>query len=201
MNKITPVQSIEVPGYEGRSVRIDRGQRVRVIDVEGAQVGDLFAMCIVDHHEYLSPAVTRLVNHCLFPRVEQKFYTNRHRPILSFLEDHSPGFHDMLFAPCDARLYQERGFTDPHPNCRDNYARTAQQAGVQHDIVPDPVNLFQNTPVNADHTLSLNTTATKPGDFVILEAEMDMILVLTACSSERINDGTSTPLRIEIYDN
>lgn len=191
-------RTVEVPGYSGRAVEVAAGERVRVTDLEGAQIGDLFAIGAADHHEYLNAAETRLINDNLFPRPGQAFYSTLARPILTFLEDHSPGPHDMLYAPCDRAMYERRGLL-AHPNCRDNYLGCAEQMGLAHRVVPDPVNLFQNTPPQPDGTLAVLTTASRPGDNVLLRAEMDIILILTACSSERINGGRSTPLRIEVF--
>jgi uncharacterized protein YcgI (DUF1989 family) len=49
-------------------------------------------------------------------------------------------------------------------------------------------------------------TPSKPGDYVEFRAEMDLIVVLTACSADITFDGVepiggkSTPLTIEIYE-
>lgn len=193
---------IEVPGYSGLAVGVKRGSLVRVTDICGAQIGDLFALSEANHLEYLSAAVTRAVIWRLFPRVGESFYTNLRRPILSFLEDTSPGIHDMLFAPCDQLLFEELGYKGAHPNCRDNYLSAVAKAGVKHTVVPDPVNIFENTPARSDGTLVANLTPTKPGDYVTFRAEMDILFVLTACSCDiglnNINGGKSTPLQIEI---
>jgi uncharacterized protein YcgI (DUF1989 family) len=194
--------SVEVPGYSGRSVPVRRGAPIRITDVCGTQIGDLFALSQENHSEFLSASVTRAVTWRLFPEVGQCFYTTLRRPILTFLEDHSPGIHDMLFAPCDQLLFEELGWKGPHPNCRDNYLRAAAEAGIRHTVVPDPVNIFENTPPREGGVLLAEVTPTKPGDYLVLRAEMDLVLILTACSVDiglnQINGGKSTPLRIEV---
>jgi uncharacterized protein YcgI (DUF1989 family) len=195
--------TVEVPGYHGRAVRVAAGARIRVTDVEGAQIGDMFAISASDRFEYLSPAQTRNFVRRLFPSVGDPFHTNRHRPILTFLEDHSPGPHDMLFAPCDQKMYEEVGFSGPHRSCRSNFLEATHEIGLEMDVVPDPVNLFQNTPAQADGSLALYETRSKAGDSVTFRAEMDLVFVLTACSADvgeiNVNGGTSTPLRIEVF--
>ena len=119
--------------------------------------------------------------------------------MLLFVEDHSPGRHDMLMASCNKRMFEVLGFDD-HPNCRDNYFKTAREAGIRHATKPDPVNFFQNTPVMPDGSIAAEATMSKPGDYVVLRAEADIILIVTACSTEMINHGTSSPLLIEIFD-
>lgn len=192
-------QSIEITGYSGGAFTFCRGESFAITDLQGKQVADLFAFNRDDHFEYLSTSVTRLVNHTLFPKPGQQFYSTQHRPIVTFVEDNSPGLHDMLFAPCDHQLYAERGLAN-HPNCRDNYLHVAREVGIEHPIVPDPVNLFQNTPHQADGVLKLGLAATNAGDHVILTAETNLIVIVTACSSGRVNGGGSTPISISLLN-
>jgi len=199
VSSVKPAKTIEVPGYSGTSTLVKAGQYVRITDIEGQQVGDLFAISAEDNYEYLSPSVTRLNNLTIFPRVGECFFSNRDRPILTFLADYSAGPHDMLFASCNNAFFEAWGESN-HSNCRDNYFKAAAEAGIAHKIKPDPVNLFQNTPVNPDGSISAFVTRTKAGEYVVLRAEMNIILILTACSVDQINGGRSTSLRIEIFD-
>src|SRR5262245_4857241 len=104
------MRKVTVPGYSGGFVSVGQGCLVRITDVCGMQIGDLFALSNENHLEYLSASVTRAVTWRTFPEVGQSFYTNLRRPILRFIEDHSPGIHDMLFAPCDQLLFEELGY-------------------------------------------------------------------------------------------
>ncbi|MFP6745823.1 MAG: urea carboxylase-associated family protein [Alphaproteobacteria bacterium] len=199
MSAQQPSSSADIAGYTGGSVIARAGQFVRVVDVEGVQIGDLFAVATGNHDEFISPSVTRLHNRNLFPHVGQSFFTTDDRPILTFTRDHSPGFHDMLFASCNAKWFAGRGM-DNHPNCRDNYFAAARAAGIDHAVQPDPVNIFQNTPPGPDGTFFVGVTMSEPGDFVTLRVDLDCIVILTACSSERVLGGKSTPMRLDVYD-
>jgi uncharacterized protein YcgI (DUF1989 family) len=191
-------RSVEVPAYSGASIDMSAGEIVRLVDIEGCQVGDLFAVVKGDAGEFLSPSVTRLNNGNIFPVIGQSFFTTGDRPILTFVEDTSPGQHDMLYASCNDAWYRSRGMAD-HPNCRDNYFAAARAAGIDHAIQPDPVNIFQNTPPKPDGSFFVGVTLSRPGDYVALRAELDCTVIVTACSSERILGGKSTPMRLEIY--
>ena len=146
--------SIEVPGYEGRALCVSTGELIRVTDVRGTQIGDVFALSERNPEEHLSAAETRSVTWRLFPRVGESFYTNLRRPILKFVEDRSPGIHDMLFSACDQPMFEELGFVGAHANCRDNYLNAVAEFGVSLNVVPDPVNIFQNTPLDSEGRLS-----------------------------------------------
>jgi uncharacterized protein YcgI (DUF1989 family) len=201
--QMAPSVSLEVPGYSGRGVAVDRGSRIRITDVRGSQIGDLFALVRDDPHEYLCTARTRALTQRLFPTVGQQFFTNRYRPILTFVSDESPGIHDTLFASCDPGLHELLGGGADHPNCHENFLAVASELGIDLGFVPGPVNLFQNTPVQSDGRLTAERAPAKAGDAVDLRAELDLYLILTACSVDigvDINGGESTPLQIEVFD-
>jgi len=196
------VARVQVPGYSGRAVPVDAGSIVRVTDVCGSQVADLFAIARGTSGEYLCTARTRAVTLRLFPQVGQQFVTNLYRPILTFISDHSPGKHDTLFASCDPGLHWLLGAAAPHPNCHENFLQAIREVGVDLDLVPGPVNLFQNTPVQADGTLGVERAPTQAGDYVEFRVELDAYLVVTACSVDTavdINGGKSTPLLVEVF--
>ncbi len=97
--------TIDIPGYQGRAVRLEQGSTFRVIDVEGCQIADMFVLSAADTCEVFSPALTRQVIFRLTPKPGDFLYSNRRRPMLTFLNDSSPGRHDMAFAPCDPGFY------------------------------------------------------------------------------------------------
>ncbi|NNL86668.1 MAG: DUF1989 domain-containing protein, partial [Myxococcales bacterium] len=89
-----------------------------------------------------------------------------------------------------------------HRSCRGNFLEATREIGLDMPVVPDPVNLFQNTPAQADGSLALFETQSRPGDSITFRAEMDLVFVLTACSADlgeiNVNGGKSTPLRIDV---
>ena len=195
---------IDVPGYQGRALRVDEGCVFRVIDVEGCQIADMFTLSAADISEYFSPALTRQVIFRLTPRPGDILYSNRRRPMLTFLHDTSPGRHDMAFAPCDPGFYVALGADDSHPNCRDNFYRAMSALDLSMEPPPDPFNLFQNTAPGPDGDFEVGQTLSKAGDYVEFRAEMDVIVVVTACSVDLPVEGIepicgkSTPLRIQV---
>src|SRR5262245_36042919 len=148
MNSKTATQTIEVPGYQGRAVEVRKGDLVRITDVEGCQIGDLFLIARNDPMEIFSPALTRLVNFTPFPRVGEPFISSRRKPMVTLVADTSPGRHDMTFAPCDPEFYRTLGAGDNHPSCRSNFESAMRAIGRSIPVYPDPVNVFQNTPID-----------------------------------------------------
>ena len=101
---------------------------------------------------------------------------------------------------CSPAMYAALGHDGPHPNCRDNFVAAAAQFGWQPEVEPDPVNIFQNTPVDADGALTSLPALSQAGDSVTLRAEVDLIVVVTACSMDLkpINGERCTALRLEV---
>jgi uncharacterized protein YcgI (DUF1989 family) len=201
-------ERIHIPAREGRGVRVGAGTRFRVVDIEGGQVGDLFAFCADDITEYASAEHTRVSTSRLFPRVGEYFVTNRRRPILHFEEDATPGLHDMLCAACDPSRYAGLGVTGWHASCQENLRRAMATLGHEHVEVPQPINLFMNIPIithgtaQTEATIGWEPALTNPGDFVTMRAQTDCYVVVSACPQDivAINNRRPTALAIDIGD-
>jgi uncharacterized protein YcgI (DUF1989 family) len=194
----TGIGRIDIPAGSGRAVVLGRGERARVVDVEGAQVGDVFAFCPDDLGEYLSASHTRTHVSRLFPHVGESFLTNRRRPILTLVADTSPGIHDMLIAACDDERYRALG-APGQASCAGNLHTALGHCGMCTAVVPQPVNVFMNIPVDAAGDLSWMPAISRPGDAITFEAERDCVFVVSACPMDlnAINGAHPTALRIE----
>jgi uncharacterized protein YcgI (DUF1989 family) len=184
---------IHIPAREGRAVRVAAGRRFRVVDLEGGQVVDLFAFSAEDIEEYASAEHTRVAVSRLIPRVGESFVTNRRRPILFFDEDASPGIHDMLCASCDAARYALLGVPGWHASCRENLETAMAALGFASVRIPQPINLFMNTPVRADGTIDWLPAASRPGDHVTMRAELNSIVVASACPQDLVAINATGP--------
>lgn len=196
-------ETIHVPAREGRAVRIEAGRRFRIVDVEGGQVADTFAFCADDVSEYHSAEHTRVHVNRLFPIPGEHFVTNERRPILRFERDDSPGVHDMLCAACDPPRFAGLGVEGWHASCRENLERAMASLGYTDIEIPQPINLFMNTPVvDEEGTIDWLPAETYPGDSVTLRAELDLVLAVSACPQDilAINEKRPTPIEIELLD-
>jgi uncharacterized protein YcgI (DUF1989 family) len=189
-----------VPARKGRGIRLRAGWRLRVVDLEGQQVGDLFVFSAVDVTEHASAEHTRVGISRLFPRVGEPFLSNRRRPIMTFAADDSPGAHDMLCAACDPARYAGLGVRGWHASCAENLRGVMAGLGHANVAVPQPINLFMDIPVAADGTLGWRPAPTRPGDSVTVRAEMDVLVVLSACPQDLnpINGPGPTALAMEV---
>jgi len=120
----------------------------------------------------------------VFPTVGSTLFTNRRRPILTFLEDTSGGIHDTLIAACDRYRYELLGCATYHDNCTDNLASGLRHPGLVPPETPSPLNLFMNIPVAANGSVSFEAPVSTAGSFVTLRAEMDLVIAFSACPQD-----------------
>jgi len=189
-----------IPPQSGAAVILNNKERLRVIDLEGRQVADLLAYNWYDPREYLSTAATIDVNGSLNIYREDCLYSNKYKPMFLLIED-TVGRHDLLHPPCRPEMYKKQyGINDQHPSCFDNFARLLMEYGLDDSFIHTPFNIFMNTHVHNDGILEIERPASGPDDYILLEALMDLLVVVTACSvaESNCNDYNPTSIRIEI---
>jgi uncharacterized protein len=178
---------------------------VWVVDVAGGQVGDVFAFAAppgagADLSEHHRAAHTRAVVSRLFPAVGEPFVTDRRRPILTLVEDTSPGQHDMLIAACDPARYAGLGAAD-HRSCAANMREALAELDLTYPgPTPQPINVFMRIPVGADGRLSWLAATSTAGASVTFEAALDCVVVVSACPQDivGINAAGLSPLALDV---
>ncbi len=196
---------VAIPARKGKAALVNAGERIKVINTHGQQVIDTWAFkrqslpestsLEITSPEFMSMEHTRTALASVTPRVGQSLVTNQRRPILTLMEDTSPGIHDTLLAACDRYRYQLLGSVAYHDNCADNLAAALAELGLAPPETPSPWNLFMNIPVGRDGSLSFEPPRSKPGDYIILRAEMDIVIAFSACPQDMvpINGVACTP--------
>jgi hypothetical protein len=184
-----------IPARRAVAVRVQRGQRVEVVNTHGSQVVDTWAFAAGDMAEWMSMEHSRVHMGRVSPRVGDSLVTNRRRPILTLVEDTSGGVHDTLLAACDRYRYELLGCTEPHDNCTDNLHAALAAAGIAIPATPSPLNLFEHSAHGADGRLEIAPPVATPGSHVTLRAEMDALLVFSACPQDLVptNGADLTP--------
>lgn len=188
-----------VPARFGKAVEVQQGQTVALANISGNQVVDTWAFAQTDRLEYMCMAHTRSINSAIYPKVGTTFVTNRRRPILTLIEDTSPGVHDTVLCACNAAIYAELGVVGYHRSCEDNLHEALAELAVKVPFTPAPLNLFMNTPVVAKGLIERHAPTSRPGDKVVLRAEMALILVFSACPQDitSINGDGKQPQDVE----
>lgn len=187
-----------IEARSGQAIEVKKNQKITVIDIEGRQVVDFFAESLQNPFEVLSSGVTIDVNESLKLKVGDTIYTNLYNPMFA-VEANDVGEHDLIHPCCRPEMYDffyHNG--QGHPNCLENINKAL---GKQYAII-HPVNLFMYTKINTDGSISVEEPLSKPGDKVVLKAEMDVRLGVAACSvsESKCNGGKCSPIKIIIWE-
>jgi len=190
---------IEIPARKGKAAFVSQGQSVKLINTHGSQVVDTWAFARHDLKEFMSMEHTRATLVKIMPATGDHLYSNRRRPILTIKEDTTSGIHDTLMAACDDYRYALLGCTDYHDNCTDNLAAALYELGLTAPETPCPFNIFMNIPWTEEGELSFDPPASKPGDYLLLEAQMDLVIAFSACPQDilPINGRQCTPVEAQ----
>ena len=185
---------VTIPARRGKAAHVRKGEAVKVINTHGSQVVDTWAFVAGHLIEFMSMEHTRATLTKLRPGKGDHLYTNKRRPILTLREDTTNGIHDTLMAACDNERYGLLGCTDYHDNCTDNLYAGMRELGLTAPECPSPLNLFMNIPWTDDGALSFEAPQTKPGDYVVLRAELDCVVAFSACPQDILPiNGVNTP--------
>lgn len=177
---------VTVPAGHGKAARLAAGQKIKLINTHGSQVVDCWAFNAYDLREYMSMESSRVWNKRLNPKVGDVFVTLKRRPILTLVEDTTPGIHDTFMAACDRYRYELLGVEGYHRNCQDNMNEGLMELGVTPPFpVPASWNIFMNIPVLEDmNSLDFRPTECAPGDYIVIRAEMDCFVAFSACPQD-----------------
>lgn len=174
-----------VPGGHGRALPAARGQYVTVVDLHGQQAGDFVAVNAADVTEGLSGVETRRALLSLYIKTGDVLFSSRGRPMFRVVED-SIGVHDYTVPACDPTRFEVDFGVPGHRNCLENMYEALKRTGIDILEVPEPFNLFQNSPVTADGRTGVVDPPSRPGDRITLEVLMDVVCALSPCPQDII---------------
>jgi len=194
VNRLTP--------QTGTGFVLSAGQTLTVVDPTGGQVSDFFCFNADDHGEWLSNGRTIDYANKVFFSSGDLLYSNRSRPMASIVED-TCGRHDFLLTPCSQQtfdlLYPHLGGAY-HPSCFENLCTGLAPFGVEPDQISTTLNIFMNVWSEPSGELHIDPPASVAGDRIVLRAEMDLHVGLTACSAEKSNGGVCKPIDYQLSD-
>ncbi|MBX3446982.1 MAG: urea carboxylase-associated family protein [Parvibaculaceae bacterium] len=188
-----------IPPRSGAAFLLPKGARLTVIDPEGEQVSDLVAYNRHDTEEVISNGRTLDYLSKIYLSTGDAVYSNRSNVMFEIVED-TVGRHDFLLTPCSADTFRIiYGHENPHRGCFGNLAEALAPYGIGPDRIPTAFNVFMNVPIDAETgALRVDPPLSRAGDHLTIEARMDLIIGLTACSAEQSNNYAFKPIDYRI---
>jgi uncharacterized protein YcgI (DUF1989 family) len=198
----TSPEVVEIPPASGRALTLRKGDRLRVIDVEGSQVADLVAFSAEGKRDAFSQSFTRILLDRVDVRRGDSLLTTAGEPLLTVVGD-TVGVHDILFGPCNRMLYERVFGVTGKSGCREHLAEALEPFGIGFERVTDPFNVFMNTRIGDDKRMTILPPLSRAGDHVDLRADRDVIVAVSACAADvnECNAGVLTGIRLEVFRN
>ena len=186
-----------VNGGFGQGFTATSGQFVTIVDLEGAQAGDFVAINQNNLKEGISSVRTRRHLRSLFFGIGDTLLSNYDNPMLKVVLD-TIGVHDSTVPACDPTRYSVDFGVPGHRNCLENL-HDGLLAHQEIDIldVPEPFNLFQNSPVAADGHTGVVNPPSKAGDRIVFEVLMDLVCALSPCPQDIIPGNGLCPTEMK----
>lgn len=197
----TVIEDTVVPACQPWSGRVARGQVLRLIDLEGQQAIDFLCYNADDPAERYHAPNTIKVPGQIYLNEGSILRSSLAREMMTIVAD-TCGDHDTIFGCCSFEVDEVRYGKTNAECCQRNFERELARHGIGREHVVPNANFFMYVPVGPSGTAQISNSRSRPGDYVDLRAEMDVLAVLSNCP-EALNpatgDGGPTPVRVIIY--
>ncbi|MGN6625964.1 MAG: urea amidolyase associated protein UAAP1 [Tepidisphaeraceae bacterium] len=188
--------------YAARSIR--RGTRLRLINLAGDGCGQMLVHNADRPIERLNVADTVKVQWNAYLGEGKLLLSDMGRPLMSIIKD-TCGHHDTFCGAStqwsNQRRYGHGENYSPMPNARDRLLLALLKFGLGKKDIPASINLFKSVRIQEDGSMQFVDHASKPGDFVELRADMNVIVSIANCPHvlDPRPTYTATPLRVIAY--
>jgi hypothetical protein len=173
-------------------VQLQRGDTLAIIDTVGGQVADLAFFSAADVLESFSPGRTIDYLERIKLRVDDALYSQRSNELAVITRD-DVGVNDMLLAPCSQAMFAKRGEFG-HASCHANLTASLAPFGIGAHAILATLNVFMDVRVDEEGRVTIHP----PPSRVELRAQRDLIVGITACSSELTNAGQCKAIAYEV---
>lgn len=195
-------ETIAAGGYA--SARLDRGARLRLIDLHGDVAPSVLIFNADQPAERLNVADTIKIQWNAYLGPGKLLLSDMGRVLMSILADGAEG-HDVFCGASNektnARKYGEGANSGPCPNARDRFLLAAAKWGLGKRDVHPCVNFFKPVRVAEDGATKLDVGPFAPGREIVLRAEMNVVVMIANCP--HVLDPraayTVTPLRVSAW--
>lgn len=160
---------------------IKRGNTLRVTDLSGSQGVSMICYNADNPIERLNVADTAKIQFNAFLKKGMVIYSDMGRVLFSITEDTS-GYHD-LFGGCSNATSNKAKYGEDEfwKNSRDCFLKALTRRGMdKRDIMPN-INLFTRVAIEPDGKMVFVEGSEKPGSFIDLRAEMNVLVILSNC--------------------
>jgi urea carboxylase-associated protein 1 len=183
---------------------VERGQILRIVDLEGNQAVDTLFYNAHNTEERYSAVDTIRAQGNIYLSTGTQLRSNLGATMLTITED-TCGRHDTLGGACSAESNTVRYAPETRHmhSCRDNFllALARHDRGLNKRDLPSNINFFMNVPVSVNGDLNFADGISAAGRYVQLRAQMDVLVLISNCPqlNNPCNAYNPTPVQILIW--
>ncbi|MDN5935339.1 MAG: urea carboxylase-associated family protein [Nitrosospira sp.] len=188
---------------------VKKGQVFRIVDLEGNQAVDTLFYNASNALERYSATDTIRRQNRVYLTTGSKLYSNFGNVMLAIVAD-TCGRHDTVGGACAAESNTVRYALEKYPmhSCRDNFLHALAHDPIcghldmtKRDISSN-INFFMNVPISEDGGLDFADGVSAPGKYVEMQAEMDVVVLISNCPqlNNPCNAYNPTPIRLLVWD-
>jgi urea carboxylase-associated protein 1 len=188
-----------VPALAPWLYHINKGETLRIVDLEGNQAVDFLLYSAADDSERYSMQDTVSAQGNLFLRTGTVLRSNEGRAMMTIAAS-AVEYHDTIggACSCESNTLRYGHHTKSQHACVENFLEANLLEGRgKRDIVAN-INFFMNVPVEPDGSLGIVDGISAPGLTVDLRADMDVVVVVSNCPqiNNPCNGFNPTPVRM-----
>lgn len=211
--QMKPVSEILMRPKSGLALKLSAGDHLRITDLEGHQVVEVAIFNLHNVAEVLSTSYSRARQP---PKDSGTYFalealTEGHvlvstvsKPLMTIVADtqEQKGVHAIASRMCDRTLYELHGLPG-QDGCLEQMATALAPHGLGPEQIPDTLGLFHNYRYDTDAKGWVTAEpVNKPGDYVELRAEKDVLVALSNCPDDVLtltNARKCGPTKVETF--
>ena len=194
-----PNQPMIVDAKQPWSGLVKRGQVLTIKDTHGQQAVDFLCYDADNTADRYSATNTVKVQGNVYVGNGTVLYADSGKPLLTVIED-TVGRHDTIYGCCSNPNNKLRYDVETTESCYTNFTQELQKHGMDVSSIVPNVNWFMSVPVLGDGSAGVAEAVLKPGSFVRLRAECNVLVVLSNCPQMHnpCNGYDPTPIEVRI---
>ncbi|MBY4953462.1 urea carboxylase-associated family protein [Pantoea sp. DY-17] len=191
-------EPVQVAAGSIGSIRVLRGQLLRITAQGDGAVASLFGFSLADPAVWLSVHHTRVFSNSYLLGSGMRLVNNRRRPMMVLGKD-SVKRHDLLLPASTTVFLAERGY--PGEGCLDALRGELARLGMVVPKLPDPINLFMHVKLTREGEILPETNLTQTGDSITCRVVMDTQFIVSACNTGIEGNDRPAPLLLSVAEN
>ena len=193
-----PNQRMIVEAKRPWSGVVKKGQVLVIRDTYGQQAVDFLCYDADNTSDRYSATNTVKVQGNVYVGKGTVLYADSGKPLLRVIED-TDGKHDTIYGCCSNPNNKLRYGVKTTESCYTNFTQELQKHGMDVTSIVPNVNWFMSVPVLDDGSAGVAEAALKPGNFVWLRAECNVLAVLSNCPQMHNPCNGYKPTPIEVW--